>query len=115
MTDDFRDEFSEDDLARLTGDGDPAVARFRALQRAVWEYFEDGLPVGDGRQIGLVVICEIEARDGRAIRFHVSDQDGNSLPSWQTRGYLPDFLSVVDTMSPSKVQRPRDFVDDDEE
>lgn len=95
MTDDFRDEFSEDDLARLTGDGDPAVARYRALQRAVWEYFEAGLPLGDGRQVGLVVIVEIATERGKAIRFHTSDAEGFRLTPWTTRGYLHEMLATV--------------------
>ena len=106
MTDDFREELSEEDLDRLTGGG-PAAARFRAVSRALWEYFEGGLPIGDAKTLGFVVVVELETPEAdRAIRYTMSTGDGNILPSWTARGYLHDMLGELENIAPNAIQRP---------
>lgn len=95
MTDDFRDELSEDDLARLTGGVDEGTALYRAVTRAVWEYFDHFLPLGDAKQTGIIVITELENNHGHAIRFMVGDAEGNPIPTWRIRGLVHELLHEV--------------------
>lgn len=91
------ESFSEDEFERMLG-GDDNAPEYRHFVKALWELFQahKGTRLSDGRTVGFAVIAELEAPEGRAIRFAYGTGDGSPLPSWTIRGYLAEAMASMD-------------------